>query len=134
MPPTSHLTMPSCISRWHCRRRLGAFPAFHSCAKRLSLFLRNGGRSRIRFRINYKALAGKDGMSLLEDHFGRKFPYLRLSVTDVCNFRCQYCLPNGYQKTGDFQFLSLGEIVRLVSAFAALGVEKIRLTDGEPTL
>lgn len=73
-------------------------------------------------------------MKNLEDHFGRRFPYLRLSVTDVCNFRCQYCLPNGYQKTGDFSFLTQQEIIRLVTAFAELGVEKVRLTGGEPTL
>lgn len=71
---------------------------------------------------------------MFEDNFGRKFPYLRLSVTDVCNFRCQYCLPNGYQKTGDFQFLATEEIIRLVKAFAELGIEKVRLTGGEPTL
>ncbi len=70
----------------------------------------------------------------LEDSFGRKFPYLRLSVTDVCNFRCTYCLPNGYQKTGKEQFLTLPEIERLVRAFAKLGTWKIRLTGGEPTL
>lgn len=73
-------------------------------------------------------------MKELEDSFGRKFPYLRLSVTDVCNFRCQYCLPNGYEKTGDFHFLSQAEIIRLASAFAELGVEKVRLTGGEPTV
>lgn len=73
-------------------------------------------------------------MRLLEDEFGRKFPYLRLSVTDVCNFRCQYCLPDGYRKTEDFQFLSAEEIRRLLCAFAALGVQKVRLTGGEPTL
>ncbi len=73
-------------------------------------------------------------MRVLEDHFGRKFPYLRLSVTDACNFRCQYCLPNGYKKTGDFQFLSTEEITRLIAAFAEMGVEKVRLTGGEPTL
>lgn len=73
-------------------------------------------------------------MKALEDDFGRKFPYLRLSVTDVCNFRCGYCLPDGYKKTGDFKFLSGEEIARLVSAFAGLGIEKIRLTGGEPTL
>lgn len=70
----------------------------------------------------------------LKDHFGRKFPYLRLSITDVCNFRCQYCLPGGYQKTGDFAFLATEEIIRLLRAFAGLGVEKVRLTGGEPTL
>lgn len=73
-------------------------------------------------------------MKALEDSFGRKFPYLRLSVTDVCNFRCQYCLPNGYQKTGNFEFLSTQEIIRLLTVFTRLGVEKVRLTGGEPTL
>lgn len=69
----------------------------------------------------------------LQDRFGRRFPYLRLSVTDVCNFRCGYCLPGGYAKTGD-GFLGLPEIRRLVTAFAGLGTWKIRLTGGEPTL
>ncbi|MBP7709861.1 MAG: GTP 3',8-cyclase MoaA [Rickettsiales bacterium] len=74
-------------------------------------------------------------MKTIQDNFGRKFPYLRLSLTDQCNFRCQYCLPNGYQKTGDTScFLSAEEVVRLVSAFAGLGIKKIRLTGGEPTL
>lgn len=70
----------------------------------------------------------------LADSFGRRFPYLRLSVTDVCNFRCSYCLPNGYQKTGCESFLNRSEIKRLVNAFAGLGVWKIRLTGGEPTI
>lgn len=70
---------------------------------------------------------------MLKDSFGRKFPYLRLSVTEVCNFRCTYCLPNGYQKS-DNHFLSLPEIARLASAFASLGTHKIRLTGGEPTV
>lgn len=70
----------------------------------------------------------------LADNFGRRFPYLRLSVTDVCNFSCSYCLPDGYKKTGCESFLGQEEIVRLVQAFAALGVWKIRLTGGEPTI
>lgn len=67
----------------------------------------------------------------LEDRFGRRFAYLRLSITDVCNFRCEYCLPNGYQgnPTG---FLHQAEIERLVSSFAELGIRKIRITGGEP--
>jgi cyclic pyranopterin phosphate synthase len=74
-------------------------------------------------------------MKTIQDNFGRKFPYLRLSITDQCNFRCQYCLPNGYQKTSDAScFLSVEEVARLVSAFAGLGTKKIRLTGGEPTL
>lgn len=70
----------------------------------------------------------------LKDSFGRRFPYLRLSITDVCNFRCVYCLPKGYLKTGDTEFLCLDEIVRLVRTFARLGAVKIRLTGGEPTV
>ena len=71
---------------------------------------------------------------LIEDRFGRRFPYLRLSVTDVCNFSCTYCLPDGYQKTNDEVFLSVPEILRLVGAFSEMGTWKIRLTGGEPTV
>jgi len=67
----------------------------------------------------------------LEDRFGRRFSYLRLSITDVCNFRCEYCLPNGYQGTPK-GFLEIDEIRRLVAAFAELGTWKVRLTGGEP--
>ncbi|VAV92176.1 Cyclic pyranopterin phosphate synthase (MoaA) [hydrothermal vent metagenome] len=70
----------------------------------------------------------------LVDNYDRTFPYLRLSVTDICNFRCEYCLPDGYQCRIKPEFLSLDEIRRLVTAFAELGVWKIRLTGGEPSL
>ncbi|WP_449466722.1 GTP 3',8-cyclase MoaA [Stenotrophomonas humi] len=73
-------------------------------------------------------------MSQLTDGFGRSFPYLRLSLTEACNFRCSYCLPDGYQADGRPQFLSAAEIERLVRAFATLGMHKIRLTGGEPSL
>lgn len=69
----------------------------------------------------------------LEDQFGRKFPYLRLSITEACNFRCQYCLPNGFEKPCDMNYLSRAEIKNLVNAFAQLGTNKIRLTGGEPS-
>ena len=71
----------------------------------------------------------------LVDAFQRAYYYLRLSITDQCNFRCNYCLPNGYQPEANKpSFLSLSEIVRVAEAFAAMGTEKIRLTGGEPTL
>lgn len=70
----------------------------------------------------------------LADAFGRRFPYLRLSVTDLCNFRCSYCLPDGYQGKSCDSYLSREEIGRLVRAFVELGVHKIRLTGGEPTI
>lgn len=70
----------------------------------------------------------------LSDNFGRKFPYLRLSLTDICNFKCRYCLPDGYKKPEKTYFMSFEEITRLVRAFAELGIWKIRLTGGEPVL
>lgn len=72
----------------------------------------------------------------LQDTFGRKFPYIRLSITDVCNYKCTYCLPQGYKKTpGDTRsFMSSVEISRLAKALSELGVCKIRLTGGEPTV
>ncbi|PJG86394.1 GTP 3',8-cyclase MoaA [Conservatibacter flavescens] len=75
------------------------------------------------------------GADRLVDPFQREYYYLRLSITDVCNFRCNYCLPNGYQpETHKSSFLSLDEIRRVAKAFAAMGTEKVRLTGGEPTL
>ena len=69
----------------------------------------------------------------LMDRFGRRIEYLRLSVTDRCDLRCNYCMPKGFR---DFEvpdhWLNDNEIVRLVRAFADLGLKKIRLTGGEP--
>lgn len=73
-------------------------------------------------------------MAALVDRFGRSFPYLRLSLTEACNYRCSYCLPDGYHADGRPRFLELDEIRRLVRGFAAVGMSKIRLTGGEPTL
>ena len=74
-------------------------------------------------------------MKILSDTFGRKFPYIRLSITDVCNFRCTYCLPQGYKKSRRYEkFLTAEEISRLVKALSELGDYKIRLTGGEPTV
>jgi len=73
-------------------------------------------------------------MQLLVDRHGRSFPYLRLSLTEACNYRCSYCLPDGYQASDRTKFLALDEISRLVRGFASLGMSKIRLTGGEPSL
>lgn len=73
-------------------------------------------------------------MSLV-DSFGRKHTYLRISVTDRCNFRCVYCLPEeGITWTPKSDILSYEELARLAHIFAQLGIQKIRLTGGEPTM
>jgi cyclic pyranopterin phosphate synthase len=75
----------------------------------------------------------------LQDTLGRPARDLRISVTDRCNFRCVYCMPKGvYGRSYRFlerrQLLTFEEIERLSRVFASLGVEKIRLTGGEPLL
>ncbi len=65
------------------------------------------------------------------DTFGRNIDYLRISVTEACNFRCIYCAPNGHVQPAASP-LALDEIRRVVRAAVALGITKIRLTGGEP--
>ena len=70
---------------------------------------------------------------VLTDPFGRRIEYIRLSVTDQCDLRCFYCMPEGYR---DFEepehWLSFKEIERVIGAFAALGTRRVRVTGGEP--
>ena len=73
-------------------------------------------------------------VSSLVDRHNRRFTYLRLSITDACNFRCSYCLPDGYCASAQDAPLSVEEIRLLVAAFAQNGTRKIRITGGEPTL
>lgn len=71
-------------------------------------------------------------MSALVDGFGRTVRYLRISVTDRCDFRCVYCMAEEMTFLPRAQLLTLEEIATLSRAFVELGVEKIRLTGGEP--
>lgn len=71
-------------------------------------------------------------MSALVDGFGRTVRYLRISVTDRCDFRCVYCMAEEMTFLPRAQLLTLEEIATLSQAFVELGVEKIRLTGGEP--
>lgn len=71
-------------------------------------------------------------MSALQDNFGRKINYLRLSVTDRCDFRCTYCMAEKMQFLPRTEIMSLEECLRVAQTFVALGVNKIRLTGGEP--
>ncbi|HPH95319.1 MAG TPA: GTP 3',8-cyclase MoaA [Anaerolineaceae bacterium] len=70
---------------------------------------------------------------MLTDRYGRRITYLRISVTDRCNLRCVYCMPNeGIPWQSHTSILSYEEIARVVEAAAALGVNEVRLTGGEP--
>ena len=70
----------------------------------------------------------------MKDSFGRKINYLRISLTDRCNLRCAYCMPEGgiEGKTSHDEVLSIEDIYRIARVFVDLGVDKIRLTGGEP--
>jgi len=75
---------------------------------------------------------GETAAQLL-DPFGRSIDYLRLSVTDKCNLRCFYCLPEGFKGFEEPQhWLRFDEVERVIGAFAELGVSRVRLTGGEP--
>ncbi|KAJ0989780.1 hypothetical protein J5N97_008136 [Dioscorea zingiberensis] len=72
---------------------------------------------------------------MLVDSFGRMHTYLRMSLTERCNLRCQYCMPaEGVELTPNSKLLRQDEIIRLANIFVGAGVNKIRLTGGEPTI
>lgn len=69
----------------------------------------------------------------LTDKFGRNIEYLRLSVTDRCDLRCNYCMPEGFKDFGEPEnWLTFDEIERVIRVFAELGTKRIRITGGEP--
>ncbi|HWZ57573.1 MAG TPA: GTP 3',8-cyclase MoaA [Gemmatimonadaceae bacterium] len=71
----------------------------------------------------------------MRDQFGRSIEYLRISVTDRCNFRCVYCMPvEGLQWLPKSEILSYEEITAVVSQLAPLGLRRLRITGGEPTI
>ncbi|PAT42054.1 GTP 3',8-cyclase MoaA [Vandammella animalimorsus] len=79
------------------------------------------------------AAAAAAGQAQLIDGFGRRIHYLRVSVTDRCDLRCNYCMPKdfkGFEEPANW--LSHAEMARLIGLFVQLGVNKVRLTGGEP--
>ena len=69
----------------------------------------------------------------MRDSCGRTIDYLRLSVTDLCNYRCQYCMPpEGVEKRLHSDILSIEELAEIAAAAVRCGVKNIRLTGGEP--
>ena len=74
-------------------------------------------------------------MSALLDQFGRRIEYLRISVTDRCNFRCSYCMPlEGLAWLPKSDILSYEEIAEVVRQLAPMGLRRVRITGGEPTI
>ena len=72
-------------------------------------------------------------MALLYDNHGRPLRYLRLAVTDRCNLRCFYCMPEeGLRFSEKSELLSYEEMERLVRILAEMGISKVRITGGEP--
>lgn len=69
----------------------------------------------------------------MKDSFNREIDYLRISVTDLCDLRCKYCMPaNGVQKCDHHAILTPEHIKEIVDAFVELGIKKVRITGGEP--
>lgn len=69
----------------------------------------------------------------LTDKYGRNIEYLRLSVTDRCDLRCNYCMPEGFKDFGEpADWLTFDEIERVIRVFGELGTKRIRITGGEP--
>lgn len=73
-------------------------------------------------------------LSMAIDRYGRRIHYLRISLTDHCNLRCLYCMPDEITFRPSTEILQDDEILRLVQIFAGLGFDKFRLTGGEPTV
>lgn len=94
--------------------------------------LRSQARKKIREADTFSLRGSPE---ILVDRFQRKHTYLRISLTEKCNLRCQYCMPaEGIPIVPSESLLSAKEILRLARIFVICGVTKIRLTGGEPTL
>lgn len=68
----------------------------------------------------------------MKDRFGRTIEYMRVSITDRCDLRCRYCMPEGCEKVPMSRILSYEDIVRICKAAAGLGISRIKITGGEP--
>ena len=88
------------------------------------------------FKWNHKKFSTTSNITNpLSDSFGRFHNYLRISLTERCNLRCEYCMPpDGIDLTPPDNLLTLEDNKRLINIFTKLGVNKIRFTGGEPTI
>ena len=99
----------------------------------------NGHRVRTRYgSVILSPPPGADALTAMTeptlDSYGRRVRYLRISLTDACNLRCVYCMPEHMQFRPRHELMTDEEIIFLVNVAASLGVDKIRLTGGEPTI
>lgn len=69
---------------------------------------------------------------MAKDQYGREIDYMRISVTDRCNLRCRYCMPHGIESVPMAEILTLEEFAKIAACGAAMGIDKIKITGGEP--
>ena len=74
----------------------------------------------------------RKGLKMLKDSYGRTINYLRISVTDRCNLRCRYCMPDGIEQVPMEELLTYEEIAFVCAQAAGLGIDRLRITGGEP--
>ncbi len=86
------------------------------------------------FLIDKVLAAGYNRITNMKDSFGREIHYLRISLTDRCNFRCVYCMPADIAFAPQSHLLTDEELIRLVRVAATTGFDRVRLTGGEPTV
>src|ERR1043165_359830 len=84
--------------------------------------------------VNHSAVSPLSSSEALLDSFGRAHNNLRISVTDRCNLRCTYCMPEEVVFMDKHELLSFEEITRFVEIVVPIGIDKIRLTGGEPLM
>lgn len=97
------------------------------------ILVRQAHHERVTDAIIHRLRSLKGSLMELTDSHGRTINYLRLSVTDRCNFRCRYCMPvEGVQRHRQDDILSYEDLIRVAEAAISIGVEKIRITGGEP--
>ena len=69
---------------------------------------------------------------MITDHYNRNIDYIRISITDRCNLRCRYCMPEDISFVGHDKILRYEEITRIVQILAQRGITKVKITGGEP--
>lgn len=138
--------MRRCVSALARRRRpdrtVDTMKARFQCLVNISSSIRDTDSQRCSSTCATSCATDPDVLSretssseMLVDSFGRFHNYLRISLTERCNLRCQYCMPaEGVELTPKSELLSHDEIIRIADLFVTSGVNKIRLTGGEPTV